>query len=83
LFGWLSDLPMWGRLLAVVALPAALFYCCRTGLTGYDARSIYALKARVLYDAGTIRGEDFQDIQRVHFNPSYPLLLPLLEAQIY
>jgi hypothetical protein len=67
----------------VVVLPAALLYCCRTDLTGYDARSIYALKARVLYDSGTIRGEDFQDIQRVHFNPAYPLLMPLVEAQIY
>lgn len=81
--GWLGDLPMLGRLLAVVALPAAFVYCCRTDLTGYDARSIYALKARVLYDSGTVRDEDFQDIQRVHFNPAYPLLMPLVEAQIY
>ena len=80
---WLGDLPMLGRLFAVVALPAAVVYCCRTDLTGYDARSIYAMKARVLYDTGTLHGEDFQDIQRVHFNPAYPLLLPLVEAEIY
>jgi len=80
---WLADLPMLGRLLAVVALPAAVVFCCRTDVSGYDARSIYALKARVLYDTGTLRGEDFQDIQRVHFNPAYPLLMPLLEAQVY
>ncbi|HEX3999215.1 MAG TPA: hypothetical protein VHX65_11745 [Pirellulales bacterium] len=82
-FDWLSDLPMLGRLLALVSIAAAFVYCCRTDLTGYDARTIYALKARVLYDTGTIRGEDFQDIHRVHFNPAYPLLLPLVEAQIY
>ena len=44
-WGWLGDLPMLGRLFAVVALPAAIAYCCRTDLAGYDARSIYALKA--------------------------------------
>jgi hypothetical protein len=81
--GWLADLPMLGRLLAAVSLAAAFVYCCRTDLTGFDARSIYAMKARILYDSGTIRGEDFQDIQRVHFNPRYALLLPLVEAQIY
>ena len=74
---------MLGRLLAAVAIGAAFVYCCRSDLTGYDARSIYALKARILYDTGTIRGEDFQDIDRVHFNPAYPLLLPVVEAQVF
>lgn len=81
--GWLSDLPMLGRLLVFVPIAAAIFYCSTTGLTGYDARSIYALKARIFFDTGTIRGEDFQDIDRVHFNPAYPLLLPLVESEIY
>jgi len=83
LWGWLGDLPIVGRILAIVAIAAAFAYCCRTDLTGYDARSIYAMKARILYESGTIHGEDFQDIHRVHFNPAYPLLLPLVEAQVY
>ncbi len=81
--GWLSDLPMLGRLLVFVPIGAAILYCSTTELTGYDARTIYALKARILYDSGTIRGEDFQDLERLHFNPAYPLLLPLVEAEIY
>src|SRR5438309_1113987 len=51
-------------------------------LRGYDARTIYGLKARILYRAGTVQNEDFSDIDRLNFNPSYPLLLPLLEAQM-
>jgi hypothetical protein len=81
--GWFGDLPMVGRWLALVAIVAGFVYCCRSDLTGYDARSIYALKARILFDTGTIRSEDFQDAERLHFNPNYPLLLPLVEAQYY
>ncbi len=66
-----------------VVLIAMVVHCERSTLTGYDARSIYSLKSRVIYDAGSVRGEDFSDPSRVNFNPGYPLLLPLLEAQAY
>jgi hypothetical protein len=51
--------------------------------TGFDARAIYGLKARLLYDAGSISTEDFQDVDRMHFNAHYPLLIPLHEAALF
>ncbi len=83
LLHWIRDLPRVGQLMLTLVLIAGAVHCCRSILTGYDARSIYALKARVIYDVGSVRGEDFCDPSRVNFNPGYPLLLPLLEAQIY
>jgi hypothetical protein len=82
LFAWVADLPLAGKLALGIALAPAVLHSARSELTGYDARSIYALKARLLYDSGTVRGEDFQDVTRVNFNPTYPLLLPLLEAEM-
>jgi hypothetical protein len=81
--GWLADLPWAGRLAAGAIILAAASHALRTELTGYDARSVFALKARILYDTGDVAGEDFRDVQRVNFNPSYPLLLPLIEAETY
>ncbi len=81
--GWLADLPWAGRLVAGAIILAATSHALRTELTGYDARSTFALKARILYDTGDVAGEDFRDVQRVNFNPLYPLLLPLIEAETY
>ena len=80
-FRWVRDLPRIGQFMLAVVLIAMVVHCERSTLTGYDARSIYALKSRVIYDAGSVRGDDFTDPYRVNFNPGYPLLLPLLEAQ--
>ncbi|HEV2969562.1 MAG TPA: hypothetical protein VGY55_06195 [Pirellulales bacterium] len=82
LFAWVRDLPLAGKIALGIALAPAVLHSARSELTGYDARSIYALKARMLYDSGTVRNEDFQDVTRVNFNPTYPLLLPLLEAEM-
>ena len=81
--GWLADLPWPGKVVAAVLLGCTLYHAATTEITGYDGRSIFALKARILYDKGTVRGEDFCDVQRMNINPSYPLLLPLLEAQLF
>ena len=64
------------------AVAGRLIHAASTELSGYDARTIYGLKARILYHAGTVRSEDFLDINRLNFNPGYPLLFPLLEAQM-
>ena len=81
--GWLADLPWAGRLVAGAIILAATSHALQTELTGYDARSTFALKARILYDTGDVAGEDFRDVQRMNFNPLYPLLLPLIEAETY
>ena len=81
--GWLADLPWPGKIVAAVLIGAAVYHAATADITGYDGRTIFALKARILYDTGTVRGEDFQDVQRVNFNPHYPLLLSLLESQLY
>jgi hypothetical protein len=83
LFSWIRDLPRVGQFMMAVVLIAMFVHCERSTLSGYDARSIYELKSRVIYDAGSVRGEDFSDPSRVNFNPGYPLLLPLLETQTY
>jgi len=53
------------------------------GLLGYDARAIYGLKAKVLAEQRTVSDEDFRDLHRLHFMPDYPLLVPILEAQVF
>jgi hypothetical protein len=81
--GWLFDLPWPGCLVAGAIIIAATSHAAQTELTGYDARSAFALKARMLYETGDLTGEDFRDINRVNFNPTYPLLIPLIEAEVY
>ncbi|GAB4130077.1 hypothetical protein [Thermopirellula anaerolimosa] len=53
------------------------------GLLGYDARAIYGLKAKVLAEQGMLTDVDFRDVHRLHFMPGYPLLVPILEAQVF
>ena len=50
-----------GQFMLAVVLIATVVHCERSTFTGYDARSIYALKSRVIYDTGSVRGEDFTD----------------------
>jgi hypothetical protein len=80
---WIFDLP-WpiASIVACVFLAGAASVAT-TEPTSFDARATFALKAKLLYDIGTIRGEDFQDDDRMHFNAHYPLLIPLHEATIF
>jgi hypothetical protein len=80
--GWMSDLPVAAQIALGVALVPAMVHAAVNELSGYDARTIYALKGRMLYRTGTVHSEDFLDIDRVNFNPGYPLLLPLVEANL-
>jgi hypothetical protein len=81
--GWIADLPIGARIVVGIGLVAAAFYVSRTELSGVDARSAFALKARILYETGDLTGEDFRDVHRLNFNPGYPLLLPLAEVEMY
>jgi hypothetical protein len=80
---WIFDLP-WpiASVVACVFLAGAASVAL-TEPTSFDGRATFALKAKLLYDVGTIRGEDFQDVERIHFNAHYPLLIPLQEATIF
>lgn len=78
----------WRAAPAAVCLMLATFavmavYAGNAGLSRYDARAIYGLKAKVLADGGSVWGEDFMDVHRAHFHPDYPLLVPLLEAEVF
>ncbi|MGQ9914586.1 MAG: hypothetical protein ACUVQQ_09600 [Thermogutta sp.] len=67
----------------VVILLSAATVAANLGLQGYDARAIYALKAKILAEQGTLSHTDFRDIHRLHFHPGYPLLVPILESPIF
>jgi len=49
----------------------------------WDERAIWAFKANILYQDGTIYSMDFFDADRVHPHKHYPLLIPLIESWIY
>lgn len=80
--GWMRDLPVVAQIALGIALLPAVVHASLNELSGYDARTIYALKARMIYRTGTMRNEDFLDLDRLNFNPGYPLLLPLVEANL-
>lgn len=65
----------WALVVGLLASAAALW--------GYDAQAIYGLKAKILADGLSIYGPDFMDPYRVHYWNNYPLLVPLLEAQVF
>lgn len=65
----------WMLLMAVAASAVDIW--------GYDARAIYGLKAKLLADQMSVFGPDFCDPYRAHFWNNYPLLVPLLEAQVF
>jgi len=72
-----------GLIVVGVVLLAAFGHTLRSDFRAYDARAIYALKARILYDGAKLHGEDFCDELRLNFHPTYPLLVPLAEAQVF
>ncbi len=81
--GWLFDLPLILRWCVCVTLVSAFGSAIVTPPNTYDGRAAFALKARVMYDTGTIHNEDFDDVNRLHFNSHYPLLISLLEAEMF
>jgi hypothetical protein len=83
LCGWLVDLPLLPRMIAILCVANFLWFAAVESPITFDARSIYGLKARLLYDGVSLNGEDFRDLDRVHFNANYPLMLPLLEATLF
>jgi hypothetical protein len=80
---WTLDLPGAARILTYGSLAFFLWFAAIKPSITYDARSIFGLKARVLYDTGALDGEDFRDVDRLNFNANYPLLVPLVEATMF
>jgi hypothetical protein len=81
-FGWLCDLPLLLRMVVVLCLANFIWFSAVEPPVTFDARSIYGLKARLLYDTGDLKSEDFRNPDRVHFNANYPLLIPLVESYL-
>lgn len=75
LHGTIRVMAVWAVVLGILASLVPLW--------GYDAQAIYGLKAKILADQGNIHGADFCDPYRVHFGSNYPLVVPLLEAQVF
>lgn len=83
MLGWVGELPLFLRMLTLLCLANFLWFGAVESPSTFDARSIYSLKARILYDTGDLRSEDFRNPDRLNFNANYPLLLPLFEATLY
>ncbi|HZZ30294.1 MAG TPA: hypothetical protein VFE46_20010 [Pirellulales bacterium] len=81
--GWIGDLPLLVRMLAILCLADLLWFAAVESPITFDARSIYGLKARILYDGGQLSDESFRNPDRLNFNANYPLLLPVVEAALY
>jgi hypothetical protein len=81
--GWFCDLPLLLRMLVVLCLANFIWFSAVESPVTFDARSIYGMKARLLYDAGDLKAEDFRNPDRVHFNANYPLMIPLVESFLY
>jgi hypothetical protein len=74
-----------GVLLVVIATAVVLVFLQATTapLTQWDARAIWAFKARLLHESHTVDSEDFLDPDRVHPHPRYPLLVPVAMANLW
>jgi hypothetical protein len=81
--GWIFDLPLLPRMLMALCLTIFVWFALVESPITVDARAIYGLKARLLYDAGDLGSEDFHDPDRLHYHANYPLLVPLVEATLY
>ncbi|GEM_PF-1177438 len=90
--GWRRSLAAWEKasysvrfsfLATVVILLSTAVPAATGGLWGYDARAIHGLKAKVLAEQGTLNEADFRDVHRLHFQPDYPLLVPIIESQVF
>lgn len=72
-----------GRIaVAVVALVVAVNLLARP-MYQIDARVIWGLKAKILFQEHTIFSESVEDISRNHPHPRYPLLIPVASAWIF
>jgi hypothetical protein len=83
ILGWVGDIPLLLRMITLLYLAIFVWFATVESPNTFDARSIYSLKARILYDTGDLRSEDFRDPDRLNFNANYALLLPLVEATLY
>ncbi|MEW6744406.1 MAG: hypothetical protein AB1486_16760 [Planctomycetota bacterium] len=52
-------------------------------LHAFDARAIWATKAKMLFYSGTLSSPDFTDPLRLHPHTRYPLLFPMSEAFLF
>ncbi len=78
--------PQWKRGLKTAFFIWAVIlglYAAQLPLTGYDARAIYGLKAKIVADGANLWGPDFRDPYRLHFGSNYPLLIPILESFLF
>lgn len=69
----------------IIALLIGLAFV-QTALTPqrfWDERAIFAIKAKVIFEEGTINNSTLDDADFVQYHPKYPLMLPLLEQHIY
>ena len=49
----------------------------------WDERAIFAIKAKVIFEEGSINNSTLVDADFVQYHPKYPLMLPLLEQHTY
>ncbi|MEW6363621.1 MAG: hypothetical protein AB1714_03165 [Acidobacteriota bacterium] len=49
-------------------------------LLGWDSRITWGYKAKVILEEGTVRVPAFEDPYRVHLQPAYPVLVPIVQA---
>src|SRR5262249_23281645 len=71
--------------LGVAALAAAVlfaFAAVRTGLYGTDALATWMLKARLVFESGSIPSRLFTDPMLATSHPEQPLLVPLTIASV-
>ena len=69
----------------IIALLIVLAFV-QTALTPqrfWDERAIFAIKAKVLFEDGSINSSALSDPDFVQYHPSYPLMLPLIEQHAY
>lgn len=49
----------------------------------WDERAIFAIKAKVLFEDGSIFSSALHNPEFVQYHPKYPLMLPLIEQHVY
>jgi hypothetical protein len=64
----------------LLVLAAALALLLATPLLDWDARILWALKAKVLAAERTFLSDTFRDPYRLHIHPRYPLFVPWLAS---
>jgi hypothetical protein len=80
---WIADLPVVLRLLLLMYLGIFLWFAAIQPCISFDARSIFALKARMFDDGRSLADDDFHDPDQLNFNANYPLLAPVVEATLF